>query len=214
MQDAKQGFFITLEGSEGAGKSTQMQTIKAFFESKGYEVITTREPGGTKIAEQIRSILLTKDAQEPLCSTSELLLMYAARAQLVNSLIKPNLMSGKVVISDRFDLSTIAYQCAGRGIDLKTIADLRNIAIGDFAPNLTLLFDIDVKLGIERAAKRSAKDRFEEESLAFFSRVRQGFLDYAHEHPNQVTIIDAAQDLETVTNEVTRVLEQKFQDLV
>lgn len=207
---SKRGLFITLEGGEGSGKTTQIATVKEYFESAGYEVVCTREPGGTKIAERIRSILLTKELDENLCSISELLLMYASRAQLVNTLIKPALEQGKIVISDRFDLSTVAYQGAGRGFDLNTIADLRKIAIGDFKPDLTLLLDVDVKLGMERVMRRSARDRFEQEAEDFFTRIRKGFKDYADAHPDEVYFIDASADEATVADAVRAALDKKF----
>lgn len=211
LESTERGFFIVLEGVEGAGKSTQLQTVKSYMQELGYKIECTREPGGTKLAEEIRSILLTKDPQEQLCATSELLLMYAARAQLVSSKIKPLLDAGVVVISDRFDLSTIAYQGYGRGFDLGEIAQLRQLAIGDFKPDLTLLFDLDVELGMQRVQQRSVrKDRIEEESLQFFKRVRQGYCDYAHQHQDEVCVINAALPLEQVSSQVRSALHRRF----
>lgn len=204
------GFFIVIEGGEGAGKTTQLATVKSCMQELGFEVVCTREPGGTKLAEEIRAILLTKDEEEQLCSTSELLLMYAARAQLVRSKIKPLLSQGVVVISDRFDLSTIAYQGYGRGFDLREIATLRELAIGDFKPDLTLLFDVDVDVGMQRVMQRSSKDRIEEESRQFFVRVRQGYCDYAKDHPDEVKVIDAGRSVEEVSAQVRAVLQERF----
>ena len=164
----RRGLFIVLEGGEGAGKSTQLQTVKSCMQELGFTVECTREPGGTKLAEQIRSILLTKDPDEALCSTSELLLMYAARAQLVRSKIRPLMEQGVVVISDRFDLSTIAYQGYGRGFDLQEI-------------------------------KRQ-----------FFTRVRQGYLDYAQQHPDEVCMLDGSGSVEQVAEKVRQVLQERF----
>lgn len=206
----KRGFFITLEGGEGSGKTTQVPVIADFFKERGYEVVCTREPGGTKLAEQIRSVLLTKDPDEELCDKSELLLMYAARAQLVATLIKPSLMQGKVVISDRFDLSTIAYQGAGRGLPLAEIAALRQVAIGDFAPDLTLLFDVPLKVGMARMLARGKADRIEQGGMEFFSRVQQGFLDYAVSHPEQVAIIDGSASIAEVSAQITATLQQRL----
>lgn len=200
------GLFITLEGIEGSGKSTMMNVVKEFLEPKVSSLVCTREPGGTKKAEEIRNILLTKDEEENLCDKTELLLMYAARAQLVNTKIKPLLQQGTTVVSDRFDLSTIAYQGYGRNMDLDDIAKLRQVAIGEFRPDLTLLFDIDVRQGLERVVKRGKRDRIEEESVAFFERVRQGYLDYAKAHPQEVVTIDGGQSLEEVTSQVKSVL--------
>ncbi len=207
---SQRGLFITLEGGEGSGKTTQVATVKEYFETAGYEVVCTREPGGTKIAERIRSILLTKEQDENLCSISELLLMYASRAQLVETLIKPSLQMGKIVISDRFDLSTIAYQGAGRGFDLNTIDALRKIAIGDFKPDMTLLFDVDVRIGMERVMRRSARDRFEQEAEDFFTRIRKGFNDYAKAHSDEICLIDASPDEATVAQAVRTALDKKF----
>ena len=203
---AQRGFFITLEGGEGSGKSTQVPVIADFLRQRGFEVVCTREPGGTKLAEQIRSVLLTRDPDEDLCDTSELLLMYAARAQLVETLIKPSLALGKVVLSDRFDLSTIAYQGAGRGIALETIAALRQVAIGDFAPDLTLVFDVPVAVGMARMRARGTADRIEQGCEEFFERIRTCFRDYALSHPETVALIDATPDIATVSAAVEQVI--------
>lgn len=203
---AQRGFFITLEGGEGSGKSTQVPVIADFLRQRGLEVVCTREPGGTKLAEQIRSVLLTRDPDEDLCDTSELLLMYAARAQLVETLIKPSLAQGKVVLSDRFDLSTIAYQGAGRGIALETIAALRQVAIGDFAPDLTLVFDVPVAVGMARMRARGTADRIEQGCEEFFERIRTCFRDYALSHPETVALIDATSDIATVSAAVEQVI--------
>lgn len=207
---AQRGFFITLEGGEGSGKSTQVPVVADFFRQRGYDVVCTREPGGTKLAEQIRSVLLTKDPDEDLCDKSELLLMYAARAQLVETLIKPSLAQGKVVISDRFDLSTLAYQGAGRGIPLAEIAALRQVAIGDFAPDLTLLLDVPVEVGMARMRARGKADRIEQAGTAFFERICTGFRDYALSHPEQVALIDGTQELAQVSAQVEQVLNERL----
>ena len=201
---AQRGFFITLEGGEGSGKSTQVPVVADFFRQRGYDVVCTREPGGTKLAEQIRSVLLTKDPDEDLCDKSELLLMYAARAQLVETLIKPSLAQGKVVISDRFDLSTLAYQGAGRGIAL------RQVAIGDFAPDLTLLLDVPVAVGMARMRARGSIDRIEQTGDAFFARIQKYFKDYALNHLNQVAIIDATRSIDEVSAEIEQALSERL----
>ena len=173
-------------------------------------MVCTREPGGTKLAEQIRLVLLTKDPEEDLCDKSELLLMYAARAQLVETLIKPSLAQGKVVISDRFDLSTLAYQGAGRGIPLAEIAALRQVAIGDFAPDLTLLLDVPVEVGMARMRARGKADRIEQAGTAFFERIRTGFREYALSHPEQVALIDGTKELAQVSAQVEQVLTESL----
>ena len=207
---AQRGFFITLEGGEGSGKSTQVPVVADFFRERGYDVVCTREPGGTKLAEQIRAVLLTKDPDEDLCDQSELLLMYAARAQLVATLIKPSLAQGKVVISDRFDLSTLAYQGAGRGIPLEEITAVRQVAIGDFAPDLTLLLDVPVAVGMERMRARGQADRIEQAGTEFFERIRTGFKSYALSHPQQVALIDGTQAIAQVSAAVTQVLTERL----
>ncbi len=185
------GLFITLEGVEGAGKSSLIAKIKEFLESKKRKVECVREPGGTAIAEQIRQILKTPRSDEDLCDRCELLLMYAARSQLVNTKIKPLLLKNIDVICDRHDLSSIAYQGGGRGMDLDLINKARQVAIGDFKPDLTLLLDLNPKVGLERVRQRGALDRFELSEYAFFERVRQAYLDYANKHPQEVKVINA-----------------------
>ena len=192
------GLFITLEGIEGAGKSSLILKIKEYLENKGRKVECVREPGGTPVAEQFRNILKTARTDEDICDRCELLLMYAARAQLVNTKIKPALEKGIDVICDRHDLSAIAYQGGGRGMDLNLIKSAKNIAIGDFKPNLTLLLDLSPKVGMSRVVKRGALDRFEMSKYDFFERVRQSYLDYAYEHKDEVVIINAEDPFEIV----------------
>ena len=170
------GLFITLEGTEGAGKSSMIPVVKRVLEESGRQVVCVREPGGTPIAEKIREILKTP-ADEKLNDKAELLLMYAARAQLVETVIRPTLAKGVDVISDRHDLSTIAYQGGGRKIPLSLIDKARQVALGDFHPDLTILMDIDPYVGMQRAKGRGALDRFEQEQMAFFERVRNTYLD-------------------------------------
>lgn len=192
------GLFITLEGVEGAGKSSLIVKLQEFLEERGRKVVCVREPGGTAIAEQIRAILKTPRQDEDLCDRCELLLMYAARAQLVNTKIKPLLVEGVDVICDRHDLSSIAYQGGGRGMDLELIAKAREIAMGDFKPNITLLLDLSPKVGMSRVRARGALDRFELSEYNFFERVRQAYLDYAKAHPLEVKIINAEEPFEKV----------------
>lgn len=203
----KRGLFITLEGGEGAGKTTQIPVIREYFEKRGAEVITLREPGGTPCAEEIRTILKTAHDDDPLCNEAELLLMYAARAQLTKNVIIPALKAGKVVICDRYDLSTRAYQGCGRGIDPKIIAAVKHAAIGDFYPDLTLLLDLSVEEGMNRADKRSARDRIELAGDDFFRRVREGFLSFAQEDPEHIKLIDASKPLASVSAEIINVLD-------
>lgn len=208
---SQQGCFITLEGGEGAGKTTLGTYLKEYLTNKGHEVLTVREPGGTILAEKIRSILVTP-SDEILCDRAELLLMYASRAQLVESLIKPALSAGKIVISDRHDLSTLAYQGGGRGLPIEDIKALRKLAIGDFRPDLTLLLDIDPQAGLQRVKKRGALDRFEQEQLNFFKRVRQTYLQCALEESG-IVVIDAAMDLEAVQQAAATAADEVICDL-
>ena len=211
------GLFITLEGIEGAGKSSLVAVLEQLCSQRGYSVVTVREPGGTAIAEQIRAILKTKQA-ETLTSEAELLLMYAARAQLVNTVIRPALAQGKVVISDRHDLSTRAYQGGGRGFSLDIIARVRSVALGDFKPDLTLLIDVPPELGLKRAALREAltgvevNDRFESEKLSFFERVRAEYLKAYREDPETyaraMTLLDGTQSMPVVQEQALQALRE------
>lgn len=193
------GLFITLEGIEGAGKTTQIPLIKNFLEQHGHTVICVREPGGTPLAEDMRAILKTKRSDDLLCDRAELLLMYAARAQLAERVIKPALAEGKDVLCDRHDLSTLAYQGGGRRLPLELIDAARLVAIGDLRPDITFLLDVEPAAGMARIRGRGSADRFESEALAFFERVRAAYLKYAQEHPEQVKTLDTSAGAKTVT---------------
>ncbi len=208
MNNQNKGFFIVVEGIEGAGKSSCIKLIEEILEEFHYEApVHTREPGGTKLAEQIREILLKKD-DENLCSESELLLMYASRAQLVNLVIKPALAQGKAIIGDRHDLSSIAYQGGGRGMNIETIKNLKKVAIGDFKPDLTLLLDVDPEIGLKRVDSRGqSRDRFESEKISFFDRVRKQYLAEAQVDPT-IKVIDANQNEDTVRKDIRLVVEK------
>ncbi|MDD7021772.1 MAG: dTMP kinase [Aeromonadales bacterium] len=192
------GIFITLEGGEGAGKSTQIPRIAQFLRLRGMDVVCLREPGGTPCAEQMRAILKEKRSDDKLCDTAELLLMYAARAQLTSTVILPALKAGKAVLCDRYDLSTLAYQGGGRGIALSKIRAVRDVAIGDFKPDLTLLFDIDVREGMARARGRGEADRFESSGLEFFEKVRKTYLALQKADPSHIKLIDASKGVDEV----------------
>ena len=167
-----QAKFLVIEGLEGAGKSTAVSTVINWLAEQGItDVITTREPGGTKLAEKMRAIVKDVDTEEPLTESAELMLMYAARAQLVENVIKPALAKGQWVVGDRHDLSSIAYQGGGRGFDIGVLNTLRQVAIGDFKPDMTLLLDIDPAVGLERAKVRGELDRIELEQLSFVERI-------------------------------------------
>lgn len=191
------GLFITFEGPEGAGKSTNLQVFAQALRAAGCDPILTREPGGTSVAEQIRHVLLSHHS-ETLCSDTELLLMFAARAQHLDQLIKPALAEGRVVISDRFTDATYAYQGGGRGIAESRIAELETWVQGDLRPDLTLIFDVPVEVGMGRARARSELDRFEVEQQSFFEAVRSTYLRRAAADPQRYRVIDASGDLDQV----------------
>lgn len=202
------GMFITLEGIEGAGKSTHVPFIVDLLKKANHEVITTREPGGTKLGESIRNTLLSND-DISIDGDTELLLMFAARAQHLQEVIRPALATGKTVVCDRFTDSSYAYQAGGRGIDSKKIDQLVKLVHADLKPNLTLLFDLPVELGMERANKRDLLDRFESEDMKFFQSVRDTYLEIARSEPDRVKIIDAAVDIKTVQSTIADILRQE-----
>ncbi len=198
--------FITLEGGEGVGKSTNIAFIREFLQQQGREVLVTREPGGTAIAEKIRLLLLEKK-QEPLTMQAELLLMFAARAQHIERVIRPALAAGKWVVCDRFTDASYAYQGGGRNVPMQDIAWLEQFVQGDFRPNLTLLLDAPVATGMHRIKRRGALDRFESEQLQFFQKVRQAYLLRAEQEPQRIRIIDASRELTEVQQQIQVVLE-------
>ncbi len=198
------GRFITLEGIEGAGKSTLIPAIAAFLEARGISVETTREPGGTPLGEEVRRLLL---AHRAMGGDAELLLMFAARAEHLQKRILPALEEGRWVVSDRFTEASYAYQGGGRGIPWERIEALEDWVQGDFRPDLTLLLDVPVPLGLSRARARSEPDRFEREKVAFFERVREAYLELARRFPERIRIIDASLSLEAVRREALRALE-------
>jgi len=196
------GVFVSIEGGEGAGKSTVLAAIAALLAERGFEVVATREPGGTPAGEAIRALLL--DPASHLVAEAELLLMMAARAQLVRETILPALARGAAVLSDRFTDASFAYQGGGRGIDPGTIATLERIAAG-IKPDFTLLLDVGVDVGMARArARGGAPDRIESERGEFFERVRAAYLARAAAEPSRIHVVDAAQAPEAVVAEVRR----------
>jgi len=204
------GFFITLEGGEGAGKSTQNRRIADWLRQHGREVVETREPGGTAISEQIRGTLLdTRNAG--LDAKTELLLMFAARAQLLSDVIRPALAAGKVVVSDRFTDASYAYQGGGRQLGAHNVSLLEQLVHPDLQPDLTLLFDIAVEDGLSRVAGRGESDRFEQESAAFFIRVRAAYLERARAHPQRFVIVDAGRGEQEVWRQVEEALRARME---
>jgi dTMP kinase len=201
-------FFITLEGIEGAGKSTVGRWVREWLAKRGIPARLTREPGGTPLAENVRHIVLSH-GQEPLSTAAETLLMFAARSIHVENLIRPTLAGGESVVCDRFTDATRAYQGHGRGVDLALIETLANAVHGDLQPHCTLLLDLPVSVGLERARARSgvASDRFEAEAAAFFEKVRAGYLQIARREPTRVRVIDASSPLVEVERQVGAALE-------
>jgi dTMP kinase len=195
------GRFITLEGGEGVGKSTNLQFIKQLLEERGIPFVLTREPGGTGIAEKIRGILLERQA-ESLTEQAELLLVFAARAQHIQQVILPALQQGQWVVCDRFTDATYAYQGGGRNMNLQTIAWLENTVQGQLRPDLTFVFDAPIEIGMQRAKHRGELDRFETEQLAFFERVRQAYLQRAATDLQRYKIIDASLPLHEVQQQL------------
>ncbi len=205
--------FITLEGIEGAGKTSQLKNIIAFFEARGYECLTTREPGGTSIGAKIRGILLDP-ANSNLHAGAELLLYVADRVQHIETVIKPHLEAGRVVLCDRFFDATMVYQGYARGLDKAMILDLHRLACNDLKPDLTLLFDLDPEVGLARAwrqinsgGRTDMESRFEQEKVTFHRKVREGYLDLARREPGRFRMIDAGQDQNQVTMAILKVLD-------
>lgn len=204
----KKGLFITLEGTEGSGKSTQIAVIKAHMEAKGHKVVCLREPGGTPIAEEIRTLLKTPRKDDNMCDKTELLLVYAARAQLVETVIKPLLSAGTDVICDRHDLSSVAYQGGGRGMNMDDINAIRKVVLGNFRPDLTIIIDVDPKIGMQRARNRGELDRFELSQIDFFERVRNTYLEYAKTHQDFVSVVDGHKEISAVSHDVIACLDK------
>ncbi len=199
------GLFITLEGPEGAGKSTNREYLAQRLRDRGLDVVLTREPGGTPLAERIRELLLAP-ADEPMNSDTELLLVFAARAQHLAQVIRPALARGAVVLCDRFTDATYAYQGGGRGLSAQRIEQLESFVQGDMRPDLTLIFDLPVEVGLSRAAARGRLDRFEQEGLGFFEAVRSTYLNRARDDRQRYRIVDASQSLTAVQQDLDELL--------
>jgi len=200
------GKFITIEGIEGAGKSTCMSVVAEQIERHGIQLMQTREPGGTELGEALRELLLGH-RHDGMADDTELLLMFAARAEHLQNKILPALRSGQWVLCDRFTDATYAYQGAGRGVSPQRIAALEDWVQGELRPDLTIVMDLPVAQGLERAGKRSTPDRFESEAMGFFEKVRQGYLDIAAAHPQRVRVIDASRTLQEVSDAIAKTIE-------
>ena len=210
----KRGKFITFEGSEGAGKTTQINLLKEFLSARNIEVITTREPGGTPLAEKLREIIKHFQGSEIVSDKTELLLMEAARIQHVQNVIEVALNDGKWVICDRFYDSTTAYQGYGRKMDLDFIRQLNAFAVGETVPDLTIYFDLPLEQGFERTRKRYADkeifDRFESQKIDFYRRIEQGFKDIVRNNNERVKLIDASLSIEEVHQQICRLVNEQF----
>jgi dTMP kinase len=210
--------FITFEGIEGTGKSTQIALLRAHLESLGRRVLVTLEPGGSRIGAELRRVLLSLENRD-ICPRAELFLYLADRAQHVEQMVRPALAAGQVVLSDRFADSTVAYQAYGRGLDAEMLHGLNEVAVGGLWPQLTILLDIEPRLGLERAVRRNrregktvAEGRFEAESLAFHGRVRQGYLDWAARFPERMRVVDAAGTPEATALLIRQIVEARLHD--
>ncbi|MET0047707.1 MAG: dTMP kinase [Sedimenticola sp.] len=203
----ERGKFITVEGGEGAGKSTNLDYIQKLLTDAGHEVVFTREPGGTGLGEEVRELLLGHK-HTGMSEDTELLLMFAARAEHLAGKIVPAIEEGKWVLCDRFTDASYAYQGGGRGIDWQHIAELEKWVQGDLRPDLTLLLDLPVEQGLKRAGERSEPDRFEVEAQHFFERVRTAYLRIAEEQPGRVKVIDASLELEQVQSRIRTAIEE------
>ena len=204
--------FISLEGIEGCGKTTQLEYLRSFLEDKGYPYVVTREPGGTAIGEKIRSILLDPESKD-LVPAAELLLYMADRAQHIDLLIKPQLADGKIVLCDRYFDATVVYQGFARGLDTKFICNLHRLLFEDLKPDITLLLDLPPRIGLERAwraldggNRSDTESRFEEETISFHEKVRAGYLELARYEPDRFKIIDASQELNQVQSDIRKLL--------
>ena len=203
----ERGKFITIEGLEGVGKSTNMAALEEHIEASGHRVLTTREPGGTPLAEDIGDLLKDR-SDEPIPEVAELLLLFAARSLNVNNVILPALEAGTWVVCDRFTDSSRAYQGGGRGIPMETIDRLADLVHGETWPDLTILLDAPVEIGMQRADRRGTPDRFEQEQHDFFQRVRECYLQLAVNEPERFVVLDTTQDLDQVGHEIRLIANQ------
>lgn len=201
------GKFITVEGQDGAGKSTNIAVVQRFLERKGVDLVLSREPGGTSFGESVRELLLNSD-DNAVGESAELLMMFAARAQHIEDVIEPALNAGQWVLCDRFTDATYAYQGGGRGLDINNINALESIVQGELRPDLTILLDLPVLLGEQRAGQRSEPDRFEQQQTDFKQRVRQCYLERAQAEPKRIKTVDASQSIEQVDAAIVQIMQE------
>ncbi len=214
----RNGLFITFEGGEGSGKTTQINRLAQTLVQDGHKVLTTREPGGTPEGEKIRDLLVQREGGQ-WTPMAEVLLLFAARIMHVEKIIKPALADGKIVICDRFTDSTVAYQGYGHNLDASIIENICTLSLGDFSPDLTVILDIDPEEGLRRSDRRLAaeqfqvkqrEDRYEQLDIAFHERLRRGFLEIAGKEPERCHVIPALQDLETVSGQISAIVREKI----
>ena len=201
------GVFLTMEGPDGAGKSTQIELLRDYLSRKGYDIIVCREPGGTKISEAIRQVILNKDFTE-MSHMTELLLYTAARAQLMEEVIRPALKEGKVVICDRFVESSAVYQGIARGMGIELVYEINQYAIGDTLPDLTTMIDLDAKTGISRKKEQAELDRMEREALDFHEKVVKGYREIAALHPERIYKVDGHQTIEEIHKKIAAAVDK------
>lgn len=206
------GIFISFEGSEGSGKTTQIARLAKLLEMRDKEVLVTREPGGTEIGEEIRHLLKHSHSGENMCPETELLLFAAARAQLVREKLLPNLMAGKIIICDRFLDSTTVYQGAARQMSNDPIQVINHFAVGTLIPDLTIVIDVPAEVGLRRVKRRASDlpDRMEKENIDFYERVREGYLVLAHSLPERFIVVDGTQDVPDIEAEIWSHIEERF----
>lgn len=198
----KKGLFITFEGADGCGKTTQLNLLKEYLEQKGYEVVVTREPGGKGLGEKVREILLNYDGE--VSDRCESFLFLADRAQNIDVIVNPAIEKGKIVLCDRHTDSSVAYQGYGRGLDIEQINMLNNLATGNKKPDLTLVFDVDIETSMQRVGQE--KDRMESAGNEFFNRVRNGYLELAKQEPSRIKVVDSTKSIEEVRNNVLDII--------
>ncbi|MCM1158573.1 MAG: dTMP kinase [Bacteroidales bacterium] len=208
-----EGIFITMEGPDGSGKTTQIDLLEKYLQSRGYDIVIAREPGGTAISEAIREIILNKEYQE-MSHMTELLLYASARAQLVAQVIKPALAEGKAVICDRFVESSAVYQGIGRGLGVDTVYEVNNYALGDVKPKLTIFMNLDAEDGIKRKRHQMALDRMELEDLSFHKRVVEGYRQLAELYPERIFSVDARLSIEELHSIIVKEVEKRFFSVV
>lgn len=204
-----EGLFITMEGPDGSGKTTQIDLLKKYLESKGYDIVITREPGGTVISEAIREIILNKEYTQ-MSHMTELLLYASARAQLVSEVIQPALEQGKAVICDRFVESSAVYQGIGRGLGIETVYEVNNYALSGVKPQLTIFMDLDAEEGIKRKKNQAELDRMEMEDLSFHERVVEGYRELAQLYPERIVPINATLPIEEIHSMIVEEVEKRF----